>query len=133
MARKGSNSALRNLVERVERLEDERKEIAGQITEVYGEAKAQGFDAKTMRRLIQLRKKPQAEREEEEALLETYMAELGMLAGTPLGEAALAREIQTGISALGDQVPLSDDEKAAGVLAAFVKDGQRMTITVPKS
>lgn len=127
MAGKGHNR-LKSLIERIERLNTEKQEVAEQISEVYAEAKAEGYDAKTMRKLVQLRKKPKAEREEEEALLETYMTELGMLAGTPLGEAAFKREVEAGIAALGDPVPITDEEKAAGVTAAFIKDGTRLTI-----
>jgi uncharacterized protein (UPF0335 family) len=70
---------LRSLVERIERLEEEKKAIAGDIKEVYGEAKANGFDTKIMRKVISIRKKDRHEREEEEALVETYLAALGML------------------------------------------------------
>lgn len=72
---------LRAIVERIERLEEEKKEVAEQIREVYAEAKANGFDAKTLRRIVTLRKKPSEEREEEEALLDLYLSALGMLPG----------------------------------------------------
>ena len=70
---------LRTIIERIERLEEEKKEVAEQIKEVYAEAKANGFDAKTLRKIVGLRKKPTEERQEEEALLELYMSALGML------------------------------------------------------
>jgi uncharacterized protein (UPF0335 family) len=70
---------LKSIIERVERLEEEKKEVAEQIKEVYAEAKANGFDAKTLRRVVSLRKKPTEEREEEEALLDLYLSALGML------------------------------------------------------
>ncbi|MEM0989528.1 MAG: DUF2312 domain-containing protein [Pseudomonadota bacterium] len=70
---------LRAIVERIERLEDEKKEVAEQIKEVYAEAKGNGFDSKTLRKIVSLRKKDTEEREEEEALLELYMSALGML------------------------------------------------------
>ena len=70
---------LRTIVERIERLEEEKKEVAEQIKEVYAEAKANGFDGKTLRKIVGLRKKPTEERQEEEALLELYMSALGML------------------------------------------------------
>ena len=70
---------LRAIVERVERLEEEKKEVAEQIKEVYAEAKANGFDTKTLRRIVTLRKKDSEERQEEEALLDLYMSALGML------------------------------------------------------
>ena len=70
---------LLSIVERIERLEEEKKEVAEQIKEVYAEAKANGFDGKTLRKIVTLRKKPSEEREEEEALLDLYMSALGML------------------------------------------------------
>ncbi|MGH6924335.1 MAG: DUF2312 domain-containing protein [Propylenella sp.] len=69
---------LRSLVERIERLEEEKKGIADDIRDVFAEAKAQGFDTKVMRQVIRLRKKDSAERQEEEALLDLYMHALGM-------------------------------------------------------
>ncbi|MEM7422896.1 MAG: DUF2312 domain-containing protein [Pseudomonadota bacterium] len=70
---------LKAIVERVERLEEERKEVAEQIKEVYAEAKANGFDTKTLRKIVSLRKKPMDERDEEQALLDLYMSALGMI------------------------------------------------------
>ena len=69
---------LRSLVERIERLEEEKKAIADDIKEVYAEAKANGFDTKIMRKVVTLRKRDHAEREEEEALVTLYMQALGM-------------------------------------------------------
>lgn len=69
---------LRSFIERIERLEEERKALADDIKEVYAEAKGQGFDVKTMRKIVTLRRKDADERAEEEALLETYLAALGM-------------------------------------------------------
>lgn len=71
---------LRSLVERIERLEEEKKAIAGDIKEVYAEAKANGFDTKILRKVITIRKKDRTEREEEEAMLDLYMHALGMAA-----------------------------------------------------
>lgn len=70
---------LKSVVERIERLEEEKKEVAEQIKEVYAEAKANGFDTKTLRKIVTLRKKDAEERQEEEALLDLYMSALGML------------------------------------------------------
>ena len=70
---------LRGLVERIERLEEEKKTIAGDIKEVYAEAKANGFDTKIVRKVVSLRKKEVSEREEEQAILDLYMAALGMI------------------------------------------------------
>ncbi len=72
---------LKSIIERVERLEEEKKEVADQIKEVYAEAKANGFDTRTIRKVVGLRKKPTEEREEEEALLDLYLSALGMLPG----------------------------------------------------
>ena len=74
-------ASLRPLVERIERLEEEKKTIAGDIKEVYAEAKANGFDTKILRKVISLRKKEAAEREEEQSMLDLYMAALGMIPG----------------------------------------------------
>ncbi len=70
---------LRALVERIERLEEEKKTIAGDIKEVYAEAKANGFDTKIVRKVVSLRKKEPSEREEEQAILDLYMSALGMI------------------------------------------------------
>lgn len=70
---------LRALVERIERLEEEKKTIAGDIKEVYAEAKANGFDTKVLRKVITLRKKDAAELQEEEAMIDVYLAALGMV------------------------------------------------------
>jgi uncharacterized protein (UPF0335 family) len=69
---------LRSLVERIERLEEERGGIAGDIRDIYAEAKASGFDVKTMRQVIRLRKMEKADRDEQEALLDLYRHALGM-------------------------------------------------------
>lgn len=69
---------LRQLIERVERLTEEQKGIAEDIKEVFAEAKAQGFCPKTMRQVIKLRGMEKHKRQEAEALLETYLAALGM-------------------------------------------------------
>jgi uncharacterized protein (UPF0335 family) len=72
---------LKSIVERVERLEEEKKAVAEQIREVYAEAKANGFDTKTLRKVVSLRKRSTEERQEEEALLDLYLSALGMLPG----------------------------------------------------
>ena len=78
---KGSIAAqeLRLFVERVERLEEEKKAIADDIRDVYAEAKGNGFDVKALRTIVRLRKQDANERAEEETILETYMQALGML------------------------------------------------------
>ncbi len=70
---------LKAFVERVERLEEEKKAIADDIRDVYGEAKANGFDTKALRTVVRLRKQDINERREQEAILETYLHALGML------------------------------------------------------
>lgn len=72
-------SQLRALIERIERLEEEKKTISDDIKEVFAEAKGTGFDTKAMRSIIRLRRKDQAERQEEESILDLYKAALGMV------------------------------------------------------
>ncbi len=74
-----AHGQLKGIVERIERLEEEKKTIAGDIKEVYAEAKANGFDTKILRKVISLRKKEPTEREEEQSMLDVYMAALGMI------------------------------------------------------
>jgi uncharacterized protein (UPF0335 family) len=73
---------LRSLVERIERLNEEKATIADDIKDVYGEAKANGYDVKVLRRVIAIRKQDQNDRLEQEAILDTYLHALGM-AGEP--------------------------------------------------
>ena len=70
---------LKAFVERIERLEEEKKAIADDIRDVYAEAKANGFDVKALRTIVRLRKQDADERREQEAILETYLHALGML------------------------------------------------------
>ncbi|HHB82574.1 MAG TPA: DUF2312 domain-containing protein [Devosia sp.] len=69
---------LRAFIERIERLEEEKKAISEDIKEVYGEAKGSGFDVKAMRQIVRIRKLDASERMEQEAILDTYMHALGM-------------------------------------------------------
>ncbi len=69
---------LRAIVERIERLEEEKQGIADDIKDVYAEAKANGFDAKVLRQIVRLRKQEPNERQEYEAILDLYMQALGM-------------------------------------------------------
>ncbi len=78
----GHNSSgedLRLFIERIERLEEEKKGIADDIKDVYSEAKATGFDAKIMREVIRIRKMDKAVRDEREAILDSYLSALGLL------------------------------------------------------
>ena len=70
---------LRAFVERIERLEEDKKAIADDIKDVYAEAKGNGYDVKALRTIIRLRKQDADERQEQETILETYMQALGML------------------------------------------------------
>ena len=69
---------LRAFVERIERLEEDKKTVAEDIKEVYAELKGTGFDTKAVRTIVRLRKKDQAERQEEETILDLYKNALGM-------------------------------------------------------
>lgn len=69
---------LRAFIERIERLEEEKKTISDDIKEVYSEAKNSGFDTKAMRTIIRLRQKEDGERQEEEAIIDLYKDALGM-------------------------------------------------------
>jgi len=69
---------LQSLIERIEKLEADKKELATDIREIYAEARSAGYDTKIMREIIKLRKKSEAERQEEEYLLDTYSKALGL-------------------------------------------------------
>ncbi len=79
---------LKAIVERIERLEEEKKAIADDIKEVYAEAKGNGFDTKVLRQVIRIRKQDRAERLEQEATLDLYLAALGMQAAPTEDEQA---------------------------------------------
>lgn len=71
-------AALVQFIERIERLEEDKSEVMEDIKEVYGEAKGSGFDPKIMRAIVRLRKMESADRQEQESLIETYKAAIGM-------------------------------------------------------
>ena len=73
-----SGARLKSFIERVERLEEEKKVIGEDIKDVYGEAKATGFDAKILRKIVTLRKANLEKRREEQELLDLYMCAIGM-------------------------------------------------------
>ena len=73
-----AGAQLRSYIERIERLEEERAALIADIREVYAEAKGNGFEPKTMRQIVRLRKMDKADRDEQETLLEIYKAALGM-------------------------------------------------------
>lgn len=68
---------LRSFIERVERLEEEKAAIMNDVKEIYAEAKGEGYDVKTLRQVVRIRKIDRAERQEQEALLDLYLAALG--------------------------------------------------------
>jgi uncharacterized protein (UPF0335 family) len=74
-----AKSQLKAIIERIEKLEEEKKAISDDIKDVYGEAKGNGFDVKALRTIIRMRKQDADERAEQETILETYMQALGML------------------------------------------------------
>ncbi|MBI3678750.1 MAG: DUF2312 domain-containing protein [Proteobacteria bacterium] len=79
MAKSGfAKDHLKSLIERVERLEEEKAALTADIREIYSEAKGQGFDTKIMRQVVRLRKLDRAEFQEREAILDLYMSALGM-------------------------------------------------------
>ena len=79
MAKSGfAKEHLRSFIERIERLEEEKKALADDIREVYSEAKGTGFDTTVMRQVVKLRKMESADRQEQEAMLDLYLSALGM-------------------------------------------------------
>lgn len=70
---------LRSFIERIEKLEEEKRAIADDIKDVYGEAKGTGFDIKVMRKVISLRRQDKSKRQEEEEILDLYLSALGMV------------------------------------------------------
>lgn len=123
---------LRTFIERIERLEEEKAGISGDIKDVYAEAKGTGYDVKTMRAIVRLRKIEREDRREQEELLDLYKHALGMLADLPLGEAAIEREasprrkavqrVQKARAEAADAEPtVSLNGKGAMPLGQFVK------------
>ena len=72
-----AQTQLKSIIERIERLEVEKAEVAEQIKEVMAEAKGNGFDTKVLRKVVRLRKQDRAKRQEEEAILDLYLSALG--------------------------------------------------------
>jgi len=68
---------LKSIIERIERLEEEKKEVSEQIKEVFAEAKGNGFDVKVLRKVVRIRKQDRAKRLEEEAILDLYLSAIG--------------------------------------------------------
>ena len=74
-----TKAQLKAIIERIEKLEEEKKSIADDIKDVYAEAKGNGFDARILRKIVSLRKQDTAQRKEQEEILDLYLAALGML------------------------------------------------------
>ena len=88
-----TQNQLRQMIEQIERLEEEKKALADDIKDKFLEAKAVGFDVKILRQVIRLRKQSQDDRDEQQAVLDTYLHALGMLSdGTPQTETMMAAE-----------------------------------------
>lgn len=81
---------LRSFIERIERLEEEKAELGADIKEVYAEAKGTGFDPKIMRQVVRLRKMEDADRQEQELLLDTYLVAMGMAQPSGIDAAEIA-------------------------------------------
>ncbi len=161
MAEAIARDLIKSIVERIERLEEEKATLAEDIREVFAEAKGNGFDVKTLRQVIKLRKMDTSERQEAEALLDLYLTALGM---TPIERAIKAAEdsdaisgqaaaemrdasdavmarrvrkvaadpkVRAALKQMGTPVPLTEEEKAKGVTAAWVqKDGTRTSLAL---
>lgn len=82
---------LKSIIERIERLEEEKKATSDDIRGVYAEAKGNGFEVKALRTIIRMRKQDADKRREQEEILDVYLHALGMLSDTPLGKAAIER------------------------------------------
>jgi uncharacterized protein (UPF0335 family) len=89
-----SNNQIASVVERIERMEDEKTAIAIDISEIYKEAKSNGFDTKILKKVIALRKKPQHQRDEEQTILDLYMSAIESFDKTPLGASAAKAEVE---------------------------------------
>jgi uncharacterized protein (UPF0335 family) len=115
-----AQNQLRQFIEQIERLEDEKRALAEDIREKYLEAKALGFDVKTLREVIKLRKKSNAERQEEAAVLDVYLHAMGMLDGTPMGDFVKPKEEAPQATVRKAVKQLAEMNKAAGAEAATV-------------
>jgi uncharacterized protein (UPF0335 family) len=74
-----AQTKLKSIIERIERLEEDKAAVAGDLKEVYAEAKGEGFDTKILRKVVRLRKQDSAKRQEEEALIDLYVSAIGGL------------------------------------------------------
>jgi uncharacterized protein (UPF0335 family) len=94
MSEVGNNSArdLASIIDRIEAMEADKKAISEDIKDVYTEAKGRGYDTAALKEIVKRRREDAQKRETREAIVDTYLAALGQLADTPLGQAALARK-----------------------------------------
>lgn len=114
---------LRSYIERIERLEEEKKSIADDIRDVFAEAKSNGYDVKALRAIVRLRKIDADERMEQEVIMETYLHALGMLADTPLGTAAIDRSVKASVQTAAQSqrvervrsAPIDNSSRGGGV------------------
>ncbi len=122
-----SGELLCSLIERIEGLSDEKATLSADISEVFKEAKSFGLDTKIMRQIIKIRRMDKDDLDEQEALLDIYKRALGMLADTPLGEAALKmhKDIKAGKVdlKLGDDPWMSEQIAEADAKAAAQPNG----------
>ena len=88
-----ANNQIKSIVDRIERLEEEKKGISDDIREIFAEAKNNGYDIPALREILRIRKMEADKRAERESIMEIYMQALGMLADLPLGQAAVEREL----------------------------------------
>ena len=95
MTEVGNNTAkdLQSLIERIENMEADKKAISEDIKDVYSEAKGRGYDTAAIKEIVKMRREDAEKRRTREAIVDTYLAALGQLADTPLGRAAIARQI----------------------------------------
>lgn len=132
------NSALKQIVESIERLEADREEIAAQIKEKKAEAVGFGYSRKALNVVLKRRKMRKDERDELDALVDLYQAELGMLAGTPLGDAAISRlerldrrneedGAEPSPPAAEPEAPADTEDQAREKGAAAARDGEPVT------
>lgn len=91
-----------SIINRVERLEEEKAALAGDIKEVYAEAKSNGYDVKILRQIVSIRKKDAAERQEQEAILDLYLHAIGMVSDTPTTAPKVVQLAQTPPPVPGD-------------------------------
>lgn len=131
-----SRDMLRSFVERIERLEEEKKTIAEDIKDVFGEAKGLGFDVKILKKVIALRKKDDQERMEEEAILGTYLHALGMLQhdlfeDEPASATREDRSKRRTSEAMADHKTLIDEMADAGLISEEARhDNKRLADAV---